>query len=430
MSDLYQRDGASVAALSRLRFYPLAASSGSGCWLTESDGRRILDATGGLGAAGLGFAHPAVVEAVSKAVATMPGVSVLSGTHPYVVDLAERLCGLLPGDHRVYLGHAGTDANTAAIRYARAATGRRKVLTFSGSYHGGLGESQALSDLYVSQGVPADPGLVSIGYPHPYGDPRPDLLERTLSQVQAELAGGDVALLLVEPVSNDGGLLVPPDGFLTGLRELCSEHSTLFGGDEVKVGLGRTGHLKAHQAEPDAIPDILTLGKTLGGGLPLSAAILPAAAADIAVGELLLTTAGNAVSTAAGLAVLDVIISERLWENAARIGDRLQQQLTDLAKSHPLIGDVRGRGLTIGVELIMEDRAPATTACALTTFRAYELGLAVDYVGPDSNIIELTPPLIMTEEEADTLVEILAAALTDVEAGRVPVEAIAEFTGW
>lgn len=435
MPALYERDLAAVASVLHLRFYPLATTSGSGAWLVEEGGRRLLDLTAAFGAAGLGYAHPAVAAAVAKAAAEMAGVSALMGATPETVGFAEELLALVPGDadRRVYIGHAGTDANTAAIRAARAATGRPRVLTFGGSYHGGLGESQGVSGVYVSGGLRPEPGLVQVPYPYPYRPHvDPDLvLADVLDRVDAELSTGDVAIVMVEPVTNDGGVIVPPTGFLTGLRERCDRHGTLLCADEVKVGLGRTGTLHAFEAD-GAVPDVLTLGKTLGGGLPLSAAVLPAAVDAAAEGQILLTTIGNAVCTAAGRAVLATIVAEQLWTQAATLGDRLLLGLHALAARHPLIGDVRGRGLTIGVELVRDrdTKEPATLETALTTFRAFELGVLIDYVGPDSNVIELTPPLVLAEEDVDLALDVLDTALGDVEAGRVPEDAIARYRGW
>jgi 4-aminobutyrate aminotransferase len=427
---LYERDLAAVASVLHLRFYPLATTSGAGSWLVEEGGRRLLDLTSAFGAAGLGYAHPAVVDAVRRAAGEMAGVSALFGATPEVVGFAEELLALLPGDadRRVYIGHAGSDANTAAIRAARAGTGRSRVLTFGGSYHGGLGESQGVSGVYVSGGLRPEPGLAQVPYPHPYAS---ILVPDVLDQVDAELSARDVAMVIVEPVTNDGGVIVPPDGFLKGLRERCDRYGTLLCADEVKVGLGRTGTLHAFERE-GVVPDVLTLGKTLGGGLPLSAAVLPAEIDAAAEGAILLTTIGNAVCAAAGRAVLSTITAERLWTRAEVLGDRFLAGLRGLAGKHPLIGDVRGRGLTIGVELVRdrETKEPAKLETALTVYRAFELGVLTDYVGPNSNVIELTPPLILTEEEVDLAVEVLDAALTDVEAGKVPESAIEPYKGW
>lgn len=441
-SELYQRDQSALASISSMRFSPLAIVSGSGSTLTTAEGSTVLDLTGGLGAAGLGYAHPAVVTAVENAARTMAGVSILASTNEPAVCLAEELLEAFPSSRprKVYLGHAGSDANTAVIRAVRKATGRRKILTFGGSYHGGLGEAQSISGLYIDAGLAADPDRISVPYPDRYrpedvtGDASStatDVLAATLALVADALSMNDVALVIVEPVSNDAGVLVPPDGFLGGLRELCTRHGTLLASDEVKVGLGRTGSLLA-AAFDQVQPDILTLGKSLGGGLPLSAALLPAEVADAIPAGLLLTTVGNPIAAAAGRAALRTIREQRLWEPAAAVGSRLLQQLNELRSGHAGIGDVRGRGLTIGVELVT-DRAAKSAApdlAAAVTYRAFELGIAVGYCGPRSSVIEFTPPLILSEAEADRAVEVFDRAISDVEAGLVDPTVVARYGGW
>ncbi|MBX6721652.1 MAG: aspartate aminotransferase family protein [Dactylosporangium sp.] len=429
---LYDRDLAVIAGAQRLRFFPLAAVRGAGARLYEEDGRELLDLSGSWSAAGVGYAHPRVTDAVRRAVGEMAGASVLSMTNPQVVALAEELLELVPGDgeRRVYLGHAGSDANSMVLRSVRAGTGRTRIVAFEGSYHGGIGPAQHVSGLYVAAGVPPDPGLALVPYPDTYRG-GPGALRRCLDGVRRELERGDVAAVIVEPVMSDGGLIVPPEGFLRGLRQLCDQHGALLVCDEVKVGLGRTGHLHAFQAE-QVTPDVVTLGKSLGGGLPLAAAVGPAAIFDADEGSSLLTTAGNPVCAAAGRAVLRVIVEEGLVDNAARLGRRLLAGLAELARRHPLVGDVRGRGLVAGVDLVedVNTRRPATGAAAKVVYRAYQLGVVLYYVGPDSNVLELTPPLVVDDADVDRALDVLDTALADVEAGRVSDEAVAAFHGW
>jgi 4-aminobutyrate aminotransferase len=429
---LYDRDLKVIAGAERLRFFPLAVTRGVGARLYDEDGRELLDLSGSWSAAGVGYAHPRVTDAVRRAVGEMAGASVLSMTNPEAVALAEELLDLVPGhgDRRVYLGHAGSDANSMVLRSIRAGTGRTRVVAFEGSYHGGIGPAQHVSGLYVAAGVPADPDLALVPYPDTYRGGA-DALRRSHDAVRRELERGDVAAVIVEPIMSDGGLIVPPEGFLRGLRSLCDQHGALLVCDEVKVGLGRTGHLHAFQAE-QITPDVVTLGKSLGGGLPLSAAIGPAAIFDADEASSLLTTAGNPVSAAAGRAVLRVLVEEGLVENAARMGRRLLDGLTELANRHPLVGDVRGRGLVAGVDLVHDHdtRKPATGEAAKVVYRAYELGAVLYYVGPGSNVLELTPPLVVNEADIDRALDVLGTALRDVGAGKVSDETVAAFRGW
>ncbi|MCV7227982.1 aspartate aminotransferase family protein [Mycolicibacterium komossense] len=435
MSTLYARDEAAVAGIEKLRFFPLEVVSGHGSTLVDPAGRELLDLSATWTASGLGHGHPAIVEAVTRAVRDAPGSGGLSAVHPDSVGLAEDLLALVPGDgeRRVYLGHAGSDANDVALRACRHATGRRTVLAFEHSYHGGVGVAMGVSGVHVDAGAPPDPDAVFLPYPNPFrpvGDSVEADVTACLELAEGHLAGGSIACLIVEPILSDGGLIVPPDGFLARLHGLCRRHGVPMICDEVKMGLGRPGTL--HAFDHDGItPDIVTFGKVLGGGLPLSAAVGPAHILDNPPAAALLTTAGNPVCTAAGRAVLATIVGEQLPERAAAIGALLADGLRGLAGSPGAerIGDIRGRGLAIGVELVDPDSGERDSRLAgQVVYRAWELGAIVYYVG--GNVLEITPPLVLTEAEAGRAVEILGAAIADAAAGKVNAEEVARYAGW
>jgi 4-aminobutyrate aminotransferase len=425
-----------VAGIEKLRFFPLALESGYGSWLVEAGGRRLLDLSSTWTAAGLGHGHPKVAEAIAGAARHPPGAGALSAVHADSVGLAEDLLALVPGsgERRVYLGHAGSDANDVAIRAARAATGKRRVIAFEHSYHGGLGVAMGVSGVHVDAGTAcSDPDSVFVPYPNPYRSPSPGpdgagaALRASLDAIERELELGSACCCIVEPLLSDGGLVVPPAGFLAALHERCQAHETLMICDEVKVGLGRPGILHAFQLD-DVVPDIVTFGKVLGNGLPLSAAVGPAAVLDGPPGTALLTTAGNPICTAAGRAVLRTLVEEELPARARRAGERLKDGLTTLGLAS--IGDVRGRGLAIGVELV-EDRStkePARALAAKTVYRAFELGAVLYYVG--GNVLEVTPPLVITDDEVDLAVDLIGTAIADAAAGKVSDEQIAPYAGW
>jgi 4-aminobutyrate aminotransferase len=428
MSTLYARDDVAIAGIEKLRFFPLEVVSGHGSTLVDPDGRELLDLSATWTASGLGHGHPAIVEAVSRAVRTAPGSGGLSAVHPDSVGLAEDLLALVPGhgERRVYLGHAGSDANDVALRACRHATGRRTIMAFEHSYHGGVGVAMGVSGVHVDAGSPADPDAVFLPYPNPFRPVGDDDVRTCLDLAEQHLSGGSIACLIVEPILSDGGLIVPPDGFLARLQELCTRHGVPMICDEVKMGLGRPGTL--HAFDHDGVtPDIVTFGKVIGGGLPLSAAVGPAEILDNPPAAALLTTAGNPVCTAAGRAVLATIVGDRLPERAAKVGALLSEGLRAL--NAECIGDVRGRGLAIGLELVdpeTGDGDPRLTAQVV--YRAWELGAVVYYVG--GNVLEITPPLVLTDAEADRAVEILGVAIADAAAGRVNAEEVARYAGW
>lgn len=436
MTALYERDKAAIATLQKLRFFPLAVTGGRGARLMEENGRELIDLSGAWGAASLGYGHPALVEAISGAAANPAGASVLSAANGPATALAEKLLAAFPGsgDNKVWFGHSGSDANEAVFRAVTKATGRTGVIAFVGAYHGCTMGSMAFSGHSVQAGAAKADGLLLLPYPDPYrpyrDDPTGGAILAELRQ-RLEAAPEQFAAAFIEPIQSDGGLIVPPPGFFRAFAEICREYGVLVVCDEVKVGLGRSGRLHCFERE-GFVPDILTIGKGLGGGLPLSAAIGPARILDGASAFAMQTLHGNPISAAAGLAVLETIEREELAREAERKGERLRQGLQRLAERHRLIGDVRGRGLACGVELVTDhqSRTPASRETAKLVFRAYELGLVVYYVGMNSNVLEMTPPMTITDQDIDAALDILDRAFDDVGAGRVSDSVLADFAGW
>ena len=433
---LGERDATAIAGIQKLRFNPLAARGGRGSYLTADDGRAILDLSASATAASLGYGHPAVIEAVTKAMADMAGASLLMYPNEPAAALAEALLETMPGDaeRRVWYGHSGSDANDAAARVLEAATGRPRFISFIGSYHGGVAGSMSISGHTAMTHTLPRPGLLLLPYPDPYR-PRfsPEaVLDMLDYQFETTCPPEQVAAVFIEPIMSDGGLIVPPAGFLKALEERCRRHGILTVLDEVKVGVGRSGALHAFSHE-GLEPDMVVLGKGLGGGLPLSALIGPAAIMDHRPAFAIQTTGGNPVCTAAGLAVLRTVLDEDLPRRAAQVGTALMEGLRQLAERHEMIGDVRGRGLAIGVDLVTdrESRAPVpATTTAKVIVRAYELGASFIYVGLAANVLEITPPLVLSDAECEEGLAIIDKALGDVAAGLVPDEAVQAYMNW
>ncbi|MFZ5678069.1 MAG: aspartate aminotransferase family protein [Pseudomonadota bacterium] len=432
-NDLYARDEAAIGNLQKLRFFPSALTGGKGTRVIDQSGRSLLDLSAAWGAAGLGYGHPALVEAVTRALANTAGASVLSSANLPAVELAESLLATVPeiDGAKVWLGHSGSDANEAMFRAVTAATGRSRILAFAGAYHGGTAASMAISGHSVQTHAARHAGLTLIPYPalsRPFmGDPTGGrVLELVAHLLKTTCPGEQVAALFIEPIQSDGGMIVPPPGFLKELVALCRRYGILIVSDEVKVGLARTGRMHAY-AFDDFVPDIVCFGKGLGGGLPLAAAVAPARILDFASSFAMQTLHGNPISAAAGLAVLDTIKRDRLADNAASVGSYLMDGLEKLQQRHRMIREVRGRGLAIGIEL---DPDRARRYAAKTVYRAFELGLVLYYVGLESNVLELTPPLILTKHDVDGALAILDRSLADVEAGAVSDQTIAPFAGW
>lgn len=401
----------------------------------------MIDLSASWTACGFGNGNAAIAKAIADAAADAPGASILSTTHPGAVALAEELLALVPSRlplaaRRVYLGHAGTDANDVALRGCRQATGRAGIIAFENGYHGGFGTAQGVSGVHVASGTPADTEAVFLPYPDTYRPHTRDasnVAADVLERADRQLSRRTTAAVIVEPLQSDGGVIVPPAGFLAGLRALCDTHGAYLVVDEVKVGLGRTGltHAFAHDG---IVPDVVTLGKALGGGLPLSAAVGPAAVLDEPTASALMTTTGNPISCAAARAVLALVRDGAAIRNAHERGAQLCALLRDYAGSDRAgarrVGDVRGLGLSLGVELVV-DRASRTPDAALTAkvaYRAWQLGVVAYPVR--GNVLELTPPLTISADTVRGAAAILARAIDDAVEGAVSDEQVAAFGGW
>ena len=436
-ADLPARDAQFIGANQKLRFFPLSVVAASGSEVTDHTGRKFLDLSAAWGANGVGHAHPRVVAAVQEAAVTGGSASVLSAMSPAATALAEKLLSIVPAvqpsEQRVILGHSGTDANSAALAAARAATGRPGIVAFAGGYHGGFGAAQQVSGVFIADGLPAAEGTHLLEYPVATGDADRDThtRDRVLAELDRALAAGTIAAVIIEPMQSDGGVLVPPTGFLAGVAERAAAAGALLICDEVKIGLGRTG--KWHGFSHEGVtPDLVTFGKSLGGGLPLSAVTGPAWVLDAAPASTLLTTAGNSISAAAGLAVLEVIEAEGLAAHAHERGDQLRALVREAQVQRPEILEIRGLGLSLGIELTdprdPEDLAAAAELTRRVIFRMWQLGVVCYLVR--GNVIELTPPLNLSARDAERAVESLTQAIADVRAGLVTDADIAPFLGW
>ena len=357
------------------------------------------------------------------------------------VRLAERLASLVPGDYekKVWYGLHGSDANDCLAKLVPLATGRKRMISFIGGYHGQTAGSAGLSGHTAQAKAGGGGNVIKIPYPDPYrpvlgadrdpGDAVLDYLENYI--LRTICPPEDTAGIIVEPVQSDGGDIVPPPRFLQGLERICRQHGIMLLIDEVKIGFGRSGRMFAFE-HFGVVPDAVSLGKSLGGGMPISAVIGRRELLDVAPAINMYTMAGSPVACAAALAHLDEIERLGLVEQAGRAGDYLLGRLRELQQRHPLIGDVRGLGLMLGLETVRDrsTKEPADREMAKIVYRAFELGLIVFYGGIYSNVMEITPPLVMTEAEVDEGVAILDQAIGEVEAGEVSDEILGDYAGW
>jgi 4-aminobutyrate aminotransferase len=393
-----------VSSPSLTRVYPLVVARGEGAMIEDVDGNRFLDFNAGIAVNSTGHAHPAVLAAVHQQVDACLHYCSSDFYHPVHAELCERLANSVPdgmGPARVFLANSGTEAVEGALKLARHHTGRPNVIAFYGGFHGrSLGSlSLTASKAKYRSGF----GIVTPGSYHaPFAFDGEltgaDYIRDVLFTHMTE--PGDVAAIFVEPVQGEGGYIVPPAGWLQGLRDLCDEHGILLVMDEVQSGIGRTGKMWA--CEHDGVaPDIITAGKGLASGLPLSAIIARGSIMEWAPGKHGSTFGGNPVACAAALATLD-LVEGGLMANATARGQQLVAGLRELAERQPLITGIRGRGLLVGFDLPDHDTAAALErAC-------FERGLLALTCGQRG--FRLAPPLMITEEHAAVGLSILADA--------------------
>lgn len=363
---------------------PLALVRGEGAVVWDDSGKSYVDMLGGIAVNVLGHAHPAVVAAVTRQIGTLGHVSNLFIAEPPVA-LAELLLALIGRPGRVFLANSGSEVNEAAFKLSRL-TGRTRVVAATGAFHGRTMGVLALT----GQPTKADPFRPLPGeVTHvPYGD---------VAALSAAVTD-ETAMVILEPIQGEMGVVVPPPGYLTAAREITAARGALLVLDEVQTGVGRTGHWFAHQAD-GVEPDVITVAKGLGGGLPIGACLAFGRAADLFTPGLHGSTfGGNPVSCAAALAVISTIANEGLLDHVKRVGERLRRGIEAL--DNPLVAGVRGAGLLLGVELTAP-RAPATAAALRAA------GFLVNPVRPTT--LRLAPPLILTAEQADAFVAALGS---------------------
>ena len=395
-----------VTSPSLTRVYPLVVQRGRGCVLEDVDGNRFLDFNAGIAVVAAGHAHPAVNAAIHAQVDDVLHYCSSDFYLPAYADVCERLAEIAPmTEPRVFLCNSGTEAVEAALKLARHHTRRPNAIAFLGAFHGRSLGSLSLTASKSRQR--AGFGIVTPGAFHaPYADPYDadaltgaDYIAQVLFKKLTDPR--DVAAICVEPIQGEGGYIVPPVGWLADLRRLCDEHGILLVADEVQSGVGRTGTMWA--VEHDGVePDIVCIGKGLASGLPLAGIIAQAAVMDWEPGGHGSTFGGNPVACAAALATIDLVMTG-LAANAADVGKHLVDGLRALQTRQPLLEQVRGRGLMIGIDL--PDHA---TAGALER-ACFERGLLVLTCG--ERTVRLAPPLVVTRDQADTALAILADAL-------------------
>ena len=401
---------------------PLVVESGRNATLHDPDGNTFVDLAGSFAAATLGHAHPDVTAAVREQAGRIGHVSSAAISEPRIA-FEEALIGIAPeGLDRVLLGMSGADANDTALRLARSLTGRRDVLAFSGGYFGRSSGVVGLNGKHVHR---ARTGRDAEAHFVPYPDPAhwpsgagTDAGAAALALARHALEDpasgvGPVAAVVVEPVQGNGGIVVPPDGFLQGLRDLCDRTGALLVFDEIQAGFGRTGRLWAGE-HWGVVPDLMTVGKGVGGGLALSAVVgRGEAMGHWPAGTHTSTFMGNGVNLAAGVAAIGVMRRDRLWERSASLGATTLAALHARLAGSPLTGVVRGLGLCIGIPIVRGDGSGEADPARAASIRraAFDRGVIVALAGHAEHVIKITPPLTIEDDVLEASVGILVDAI-------------------
>jgi 4-aminobutyrate aminotransferase len=403
---------------------PVVAASGSGVWITDVDGNRLLDFASGVAVLAAGYSHPDVVRVIREQAGRLMHFAGTDFYYENQVRLAERLTHLTPGDFpkKVFFTNSGTESAEAALKLARWNRQRPIVVGLLGGFHGRtMGSLSVTASKPVQRARYAPFATGGTHIPAPYCYRCPYQLEypscdlycaKILKELyfQTAIPPDDVAAFIAEPVMGEGGYVVPPPGWHRTMKSILDEHGILFIDDEIQAGMGRTGRWFAIEHH-GIVPDLVTMAKALGGGLPMGAVILPAALDYPVQGSSSNTFGGNLVATAAAMATLDVIEKEQLLDNARVQGEYLLGRLRELASKHPEVGDVRGLGLMTATEFVLDRRTkePAVAFRDRVIMEAYRRGLIL--LGCGRSSIRYVPPLIVRREEIDEAMEIVDAAI-------------------
>ncbi|MHA1595603.1 MAG: acetyl ornithine aminotransferase family protein [Candidatus Baldrarchaeia archaeon] len=413
---------------SYVRWYPLVVEEGRGCLIKDVDGNVYIDFNSGLAVLAVGHCHPRVVEAIKRQAEKLLHYSNTDFYYEVSITLAEKLTQITPGDFekRVYFGNSGAESVEAAIKLVRWHTRRPRIIAFIGAFHGrtygalSLTASKPVQRRYF---FPLVPGVTHVPYPYCYRcafkQEFPDCDYWCIDYIEEWVLGKyvppeEVAAFFFEPILGEGGYVVPPPEFFQRLKKLADKYDILLVADEVQSGMGRTGRWFAIE-HWDVVPDVICIAKALASGLPLGATVARAEVMDWERGAHATTFGGNPVACAAAIEVINVIEEENLLENAEKQGTYIMARLREMQDKYEIIGDVRGKGLMIGVELVRDRRkkTPAKKEAEEVMIRCWKQGLAIITAGVST--IRICPPLIIDRDLVDIALEILERNIATIE---------------
>jgi 4-aminobutyrate aminotransferase len=409
------------------RSYPLVAKNGRGVVVTDVDGNEFFDFSAGIAVTSTGHCHPHVVQAIQKQAGELIHMSGTDFYYESMITFAERLSKIapMPGPHKIYYGNSGTEAVECALKLARYHTRRQNIIAFYGAFHGRTMGALSLTASKPQQRrrfAPLVPGVTHIPYPNFYREGNGQDAEtyaRNCARYiedrlfKTTLPPEEVAAIFVEPIQGEGGYLVAPTVFMQELRRICDKNGILLVADEVQSGAGRTGKWWAIE-HTGVHPDIVCIAKGIASGMPLGVTMSRAEIMDWVPGSHASTFGGNPICLAAALATLDVIENERLRENSTEVGNYMLKRMSDWPAKHKLVGDVRGRGLMIGVEIVLDKQTKEYGPAQRDRIIELSFERGILFLGCGPSTIRLAPPLIVTKEQAEVAMDALEESITIV----------------
>lgn len=440
---ILEKEQAAFATAARIKYYDIVIDHGHGAIITDVEGNDYIDLLASASSTNTGHAHPKVVKAIQDQAAKIIQYTPAYFANSQAARLAPRLAALAPmsGPVEVAWGNSGSDANDAIIKFARAYTGRSYMVSFTGAYHGSTFGSMTLSSVTLNMSRkmgPLLPGVVKVPFPSPW-DRLPDesedqFVDRMFAAFkqpfETYLPAEETAAILIEPIQGDGGIVKTPPAFMQKIYDFAKEHGILFAIDEVNQGMGRTGKWWSIQNFPGIEPDLMSVGKSLASGMPLSAIVgRKEIMESLGSAANVYTTAGNPVTTAAANATLDVIKDEHLLERSTRLGKKAADFFNQEKSKYDFIGDVRMYGLDGGIDIV--DPATGEGDVVATTklmYRIFELGAII--ISLRGSILRFQPPLVITDDQLDQAFGMIDQAFSELAAGKLDLPSNADELGW
>lgn len=441
--NIVKQDNEVVGAACRVPYYPLVIKRGRGAIIEDEDGNEYIDMLSSAAATNIGHCHPKVVEAITEQAKEIIHYTPVYTYHESLVELAKELTEITPGNFKkkVIFGLTGSDSNDGMIKLARAYTGRSKIISFVGAYHGSTYGSLSISAISLNMRRkigPLLPDVYYINYPHCYrckfGKKEESCNLECIQELEDSFKNyipeEEVAVVAMEAIQGDAGLIVPPGKYVEKLYSICKDKGILFAVDEVQQGFGRTGKwfgIENFNVEPD----IIVVGKSIASGMPMSAIIARAEIMEsLGPPAHTFTTMGNPICCKAALATIKVIKEEGLLEYSRKLGEYAKERFNIMKNKYPLIGDVRGIGLNIGVDLVknINTKERDKEAAAKICYRCWERGVLLTFFA--NNVLRVQPPLVITREQMDKALDIIEASIVEYLTGDIPDEVLEIAKGW